>query len=73
MMTPSAHIILDELLAAIAQMDAVYSDAVVIPFGRDRVRQKVIATAARLTAEKAKPFDQVAKAWDGPWNGIKRS
>lgn len=72
-MTPSAHIILDELLAAIAQQRALHDDASVIPFGRCRARKKVFDLAEKLTAEKAKPFDQVAKAWDGPWNGIKRS
>ena len=70
-MSPEAYRILDELLADIAQLKALYSDPAVIPWGRGRARDRVFAVADKLRVEKAKPMAKVIKKSEpwSPWNG----
>ena len=66
-MTPAIHHITSELLAAVAHLRALHSDATVVPFGRCRARERVFALADKLNTERAKPMSEVIAPWT-EWN-----
>jgi hypothetical protein len=55
-MTSNEHRLTRELIAAVANLKALYGDPTVIPFNRARAREKVVTASERLEAEMAKPI-----------------
>lgn len=62
-MTPAIHHITSELLAAVAHLQALHSEATVVPFGRCRARERVFALADKLNTERARPMTDVIASW----------
>lgn len=66
-MTPAIHNITSELLVAVAHLQALHSDATVIPWGRCWARERVFALADKLNTERARPMTDVIASWT-PFN-----
>ena len=66
-MTSNEHRLTRELIAAVANLKALYGDPTVIPFNRARAREKVVTASERLEAEMARPMTEVIAPWT-EWN-----